>query len=51
MNMGTTPAVYASICKELGRPMQFHGSSVQWRSLRDMTDVRLLAKHLVWAGT
>jgi nucleoside-diphosphate-sugar epimerase len=51
MNMGTTLAVYASICKELGRPMQFPGSSVQWRSLTDMTDARLLAKHLVWAGT
>ncbi len=51
MNMGTTLAVYASICKELGKPMQFPGSSVQWRSLTDMTDARLLAKHLVWAAT
>jgi nucleoside-diphosphate-sugar epimerase len=51
MNMGTTLAVYASICKELGRPMQFPGSSVQWKSLTDMTDARLLAKHLVWAAT
>jgi nucleoside-diphosphate-sugar epimerase len=51
MNMGTTLAVYASICRELGRPMQFPGSSVQWKSLTDMTDARLLAKHLVWAAT
>jgi nucleoside-diphosphate-sugar epimerase len=51
MNMGTTLAVYASICKELGRPMQFPGSSVQWKSLTDMTDARLLAKHVVWAAT
>ncbi len=50
MNMGTTLAVYASICKELGRPMRFPGSSVQWKSLTDMTDARLLAKHLVWAA-
>ena len=48
MNMGTTLAVYASLCKELGKPMQFPGSSVQWNSLTDMTDARLLAKHLLW---
>lgn len=51
MNMGTTLAVYATICKELGKPMMFPGSSVQWKSLTDMTDARLLAKHLVWAAT
>jgi nucleoside-diphosphate-sugar epimerase len=51
MNMGTTLAVYASICKELGKPMRFPGSSVQWKSLTDMTDARLLAKHLLWAAT
>jgi len=50
MNMGTTLAVYASICKETGQPMRFPGSSVQWKSLTDMTDARLLAKHLVWAS-
>jgi nucleoside-diphosphate-sugar epimerase len=49
MNMGTTLAVYATICKELGKPMQFPGSSVQWNCLTDMTDARLLAKHLLWA--
>ncbi len=51
MNMGTTLAVYASICKEQGKPLQFPGSSVQWKSLTDMTDARLLAKHLEWAAT
>ena len=51
MNMGTTLAVYATICKELGRPMRFPGSSVQWKSLTDMTDARLLAKQLLWAST
>ena len=51
MNMGTTLAVYATICKEQGKPMQFPGSSVQWKSLTDMTDAGLLAKHLVWAST
>ena len=51
MNMGTTLAVYASICKELGKPMIFPGSSMQWNCLTDMTDARLLAKHLLWAAT
>ena len=51
MNMGTTLAIYATICKELGRPMRFPGSSVQWNSLTDMTDARLLAHHLQWAAT
>jgi nucleoside-diphosphate-sugar epimerase len=50
MNMGTTLAAYASICKELGQPMRFPGSSVQWKSLTDMTDARVLAKQLVWAS-
>jgi hypothetical protein len=49
MNMGTTLAAYATICKEMGEPMQFPGSSMQWKSLTDMTDARLLAKHLLWA--
>ncbi len=51
MNMGTTLATYANICKELGKPMQFPGSSVQWNCLTDMTDARLLAQHLLWAST
>ena len=51
MNMGTTLAVYATICKELGKPMLFPGSSVQWKSLTDITDARILAKQLLWAAT
>ena len=51
MNMGTTLAVYASICKHLGRPFRFPGVSKQWESLTDMTDARLLARHLLWAST
>jgi len=50
MNMGSTLAVYASICKELGKPMLFPGSSVQWNSLTDVTDARMLAKQLLWAA-
>ena len=51
MNMGTTLAVYASICKETGRPFRWPGSQAQWQGISDMTDARVLAKHLVWAAT
>jgi nucleoside-diphosphate-sugar epimerase len=51
MNMATTLAVYASICRETGRPFRFPGSLVQWNSLTDMTDARQLAKQLLWAST
>ena len=51
MNMGTTLAVYAAICRETGRPFLFPGSPVQWNSLTDMTDATLLASHLEWAST
>ena len=50
MNLGTTLAVYASICKETGRPFQFPGSEAQWKGLSDVTDARMLAKQLVWAA-
>jgi len=50
MNLGTTLAVYATICKETGRPFQFPGSSAQWHGLSDVTDARMLAKQLVWAA-
>jgi nucleoside-diphosphate-sugar epimerase len=51
MNMGTTLAVYASICRATRRPFRFPGSAVQWNGLTDMTDARLLARHLLWAAT
>jgi nucleoside-diphosphate-sugar epimerase len=51
MNMGTTLAVYATICRETGRPFRFPGSAAQWNSLTDMTDARLLGRHLLWAAT
>jgi nucleoside-diphosphate-sugar epimerase len=51
MNMGSTLAVYASICRETGRPFRFPGSAAQWNGLTDMTDARLLAHHLLWAAT
>lgn len=50
MNMGTTLAVYATLCKETGRPFTFPGSEAQWKGLTDVTDARMLAKQLVWAA-
>jgi nucleoside-diphosphate-sugar epimerase len=51
MNMGVTLAVYATLCRETGREFAFPGSAVQWNGLTDMTDARLLARHLEWAAT
>ncbi|KAB7648252.1 SDR family oxidoreductase [Polymorphobacter fuscus] len=51
MNMGTTLAAYAVLCRETGRPFRFPGSAVQWHGLTDMTDARLLARHMLWATT
>jgi len=49
MNMGTTLAAYATLCRTTGRPFRFPGSAAQWNGLTDMTDARLLAQHLLWA--
>jgi len=49
MNMGTTLAVYATLCRETGRPFTFPGSAAQWSGLTDMTDAGQLAAHLLWA--
>ena len=51
MNMGTTLAVYATLCKHTQRPFVFPGSAMQWNGLTDMTDARLLARHLEWAAS
>ena len=50
MNLGTTLAVYATLCRETGRPFQFPGSAAQWNGLSDVTDARMLARQLVWAA-
>ncbi len=49
MNMGTTLAVYASLCRETNRPFTFPGSAMQWTGLTDMTDATQLARHMLWA--
>lgn len=51
MNMGSTLAVYASICRDLGTPFVFPGSLTQWNGLTDMTDATILAEQMLWAGT
>lgn len=51
MNMGTTLAVYATLCRETGRPFRFPGSAAQWNGLTDMTSASQLARHLLWAAT
>lgn len=51
MNLGTTLAVFASICRETGKPFQWPGSEAQWNGLSDVTDARVLAEHLIWAST
>ena len=51
MNMGTTLAVYATLCQQAGRPFRWPGSRAQWEGLSDVTDARVLAKHLIWTAT
>ncbi len=51
MNMALTLAVYATICRELGRPMIFPGSAMQWNALTDVTDAELMSEQMIWAAT
>jgi nucleoside-diphosphate-sugar epimerase len=50
MNMATVIAVYAALCKEMGLPLRYPGSTAAYRALAEMTDAELLAKAMVWAG-
>ena len=51
MNMATVIAVYASLCRELGLPLRFPGSTEAYHAIMEMTDAELLAKAMVWAAT
>ena len=51
MNMAVTLAVYASICRETGRPFVYPGSPEQLNAVADVTDARILAEQLHWAVT
>jgi nucleoside-diphosphate-sugar epimerase len=50
MNMGTTLAVYASICKYEGLPLIWPGSAAQWNGISDVTDAKILAEQIIWAA-
>ena len=50
MNMGVTLAVYAAIARETERPFVFPGSPEQYNAVTDVTDARILARHLEWAA-
>jgi len=50
MNMATVIAVYASLCKEMGLPLRYPGSTASYQVLMEMTDAELLAKAMVWAA-
>lgn len=51
MNMGTTLAIYASICKKEGLPFIWPGSDAQWNGISDVTDAKILAEQIIWAAT
>jgi len=51
MNMGVTLAVYATICRETGRPFTFPGSREQWNFLTDVIDAGVMAQQMEWAAT
>lgn len=51
MNIGATLAAYASIAKATGMPFVFPGHPTQYEGATDITDARLLARHLAWAAT
>jgi len=51
MNIGSTLAVYATVCKETGRPFVFPGSPTIYNGVSDCSDARILAKQMEWAST
>jgi len=50
MNMATVLAVYGSLCRELGLPFRYPGSTASYSMIMEMTDAELLAKAMVWAA-
>lgn len=51
MNMASTLAAYAAICRETGMPFVFPGSPGQYAGVVDITDGRIMAKQMAWAAT
>jgi nucleoside-diphosphate-sugar epimerase len=50
MNTATTLAVYATICRETGRPFVFPGSKFHWDAITDVSDARQIARQVEWAA-
>ncbi len=52
MNVFTSLAVYASLCKYIGHPFVFPGSKVNYFAFFDAVDAEtVLAEHLIWEAT
>jgi len=51
MNLGTTIAVYATLCRRLKLPFTFPGSRKAYEGLVDVADSELLAEHIYWEIT
>ncbi len=51
MNLLTVLGVYGSLCRKLGVPLWFPGSDASYRALYQVTDARILAKAVEWAGS
>ncbi|DBB11402.1 TPA: hypothetical protein ACH3X3_006818 [Trebouxia sp. C0006] len=51
MNITTSVALYAVICKELNLPLRFPGSDFTWNAVNDVTDVDLLSDATVHLST
>jgi nucleoside-diphosphate-sugar epimerase len=50
MNLLTVLGVYGSLCRRLGVPLWFPGSEASFQALYQVTDARILAKAVEWAG-
>lgn len=51
MNMLTSLAAFAAICRHQGIPLRFPGSPGAWTALHQTTDAELLARAVDWALT
>lgn len=50
-NLITTLGVYATLCRETGRPLTFPGTDACFSSVSQATDLDLLVEAVVWAMT
>ncbi len=51
MNLATQLAVYASVCKSYGMPLDFPGKIGTWNAVSEMTDAGLLARATLFAAS